>query len=148
MFVCPEEFLDYKKKPKYKFSIECLFKKEKSPGSENTLNKKAPKHGHFFTMVVWDKSIKTKYFDEALFIIKLSIVSFYEATQALEYNHKAILVGETIGNINSQLSSSTLSTSEREVLQASLKENLDQNEAHIKDFYDTINLSLIVRNHT
>jgi len=60
MFVCPEEFLDYKKKSKYKFSIECLFKKDQSSDCENNQNIKAPKHGHLFTMMVWDKSIKSK----------------------------------------------------------------------------------------
>ena len=147
VFVSSNDFLDFTPKTGYKFSVDWLVNRENPTVVNNIPKSKTPNNGHFFNMLVWDKSIKTKFFVEDIFIIVLSIIGFYEATRALEFNTDSIPFAEAISTINTQLSDSTLTTFERETLQASLTYNMDQHEVIIKRFYETINYSLIVSNN-
>ena len=82
---------------------------------------------------------------EAVLLSFSSILSFYLSTKALEYNLEAFPFTLKANSITQQLTDSGLSNSEKLALQASLKENLDEQERIIKLFYDTINLSILVR---
>ncbi|CAI2359412.1 unnamed protein product [Moneuplotes crassus] len=130
LFTGSRRFLGYRPENNYEFSIENLWKK--SP-KKRAIKKSHFKKAHFFHFERWNESLFTKYFIECLFVTLVCGFTYWIVSDSLVYSKNLYSHYASIESLEAQLSSPTLTVTQRASLEADLLQKKDEYEVFSKE---------------